>query len=56
MTDSRSTVGIYIPFWGELAYLRSAVESVQAQTDPEWTLTVVNDAQIGRASCRERVF
>lgn len=49
MTDSRSTVGIYIPFWGELAYLRTAVESVQAQTDPDWTLTVVNDAHPDRS-------
>lgn len=44
-----STVGIYIPFWGELAYLRTAVESVQAQTDPDWTLTVVNDAHPDRS-------
>lgn len=44
MHRSKATVGIYIPFWGELEYLRVAVESVLAQTNPDWTLTVVNDA------------
>ena len=37
-------VGIYIPFWGDLGYLRTAVESVLAQRNPDWRLTVVNDA------------
>lgn len=37
-------LGIYIPFWGELEYLRTAVESVRTQTSPHWQLTVVNDA------------
>ncbi|KPN22152.1 glycosyltransferase family 2 protein [Arthrobacter sp. Edens01] len=44
MQQSDATVGIYIPFWGELEYLRVAVDSVLAQTNPDWTLTVVNDA------------
>lgn len=44
MPKPEATVGIYIPFWGELDYLRTAVESVIAQTDPNWALTVVNDA------------
>lgn len=44
MPKPDGTVGIYIPFWGELDYLRTAVESVIAQTVPDWTLTVVNDA------------
>ena len=37
-------LGVYIPFWGDLDYLRTAVESVRAQTSPDWKLTVVNDA------------
>lgn len=44
MQHARATVGIYIPFWGELEYLRVAVDSVLGQTNPDWTLTVVNDA------------
>jgi hypothetical protein len=27
---------IFIPFWGEPALLFEAVESVRAQTDPDW--------------------
>ena len=34
---------IFIPFWGEPALLFEAVESVRAQTDPDWRLTVVDD-------------
>lgn len=34
---------IVIPFWGEPALLVEAVESVRAQTDPDWMLTVVDD-------------
>lgn len=49
MPEPGATVGIYIPFWGELEYLRTAVESVQAQTDPDWSLTVVNDAHPDRS-------
>ena len=37
-------LGIYIPFWGELDYLQTAVDSVRTQTSPHWRLTVVNDA------------
>lgn len=49
MSQSGPRVGIYIPFWGDLEYLRTAVESVLAQTDPLWTLTVVNDAHPDRS-------
>lgn len=49
VTDGVSRVGIYIPFWGDLEYLRTAVESVLAQTDPNWSLTVVNDAHPDRS-------
>lgn len=34
---------IFIPFWGDPGYLRDAVRSVQAQTDPGWRLVVVDD-------------
>ena len=34
---------IFIPFWGEPSLLFEAVESVRAQTDPDWRLTVVDD-------------
>lgn len=34
---------VCIPFWGEPALLFEAVESVRAQSDPDWRLTVVDD-------------
>ena len=34
---------IFIPFWGDPAYLREAVRSVQSQTCPDWRLVVVDD-------------
>ena len=44
MTAEQAEVGFYIPFWGRPDYLEAAVKSVMEQTDPRWTLTVVNDA------------
>ena len=38
-------VGFMVPHHGSLAYLRAAVESVLAQSDPRWTLTVVEDGE-----------
>lgn len=38
------TIDIFIPFWGDPDYLRSTVNSVLAQTDGDWRLTVVDDA------------
>ncbi|MCL2090425.1 MAG: glycosyltransferase [Micrococcales bacterium] len=35
---------ILVPYWGDPSLLRTTVESVLAQTDPGWTLTVVDDA------------
>lgn len=35
---------IFIPFYGPLDYLKEAVESVIAQSDPEWRLTICDDA------------
>ncbi|WP_111766337.1 glycosyltransferase family 2 protein [Nakamurella deserti] len=34
---------IVVPFYGDPGLLRRTVASVRAQTDPEWTLTVVDD-------------
>ncbi|MEP7762927.1 glycosyltransferase [Sanguibacter sp. 25GB23B1] len=34
---------ILVPFWGELAMLRQTVDSVLAQTDDDWLLTVIDD-------------
>lgn len=34
---------ILLPFWGDPDYLYDAVASVQAQTDPDWRLIVVDD-------------
>lgn len=35
---------IFIPYWGEPAYMIETVESVLAQENPDWLLTVVDDA------------
>lgn len=32
-----------MPFYGSFEYFRTAVESVLAQTDPDWRLTIVDD-------------
>ncbi|WP_454172476.1 glycosyltransferase [Microbacterium maritypicum] len=37
------TLEIFIPYWGDPGLLRQTVESVRAQDDPEWRLTVLND-------------
>lgn len=38
------TVDIRIPFWGDPGLLFDTVDSVFAQTDADWTLTVIDDA------------
>lgn len=38
------TIDIMLPFWGDPALLFQTVESVQAQTDPDWRLAVIDDA------------
>lgn len=35
---------IFIPYWGDTNYMRQAVDSVLAQTNDNWLLTVVDDA------------
>ncbi|MCP3422541.1 glycosyltransferase family 2 protein [Nocardioides pinisoli] len=34
---------VFIPFWGDPDLLYATVESVKAQTDPAWVVTVVDD-------------
>jgi hypothetical protein len=34
---------VFIPFWGDPELLYATVESVRAQTDPDWMITVVDD-------------
>lgn len=38
------TIDIMLPFWGDPALLRKTVDSVRAQTDGDWRLTVIDDA------------
>lgn len=40
---------IVMPFYGDVSLFRVAVESIRAQTDPGWTLTVVDDNYPGTA-------
>jgi glycosyltransferase involved in cell wall biosynthesis len=37
------TLEVLVPFWGDPELLYATVESVKAQTDPRWTMTVVDD-------------
>lgn len=37
------TLHIMLPFYGRFDHFRIAVESVLAQSDPDWTLTIVDD-------------
>jgi glycosyltransferase involved in cell wall biosynthesis len=37
------TVGVSIPFFSRLDYLRSALDSLVVQTDPDWTAIVIDD-------------
>ena len=34
---------VFVPFWGDPGLLYTTVESVRAQTDHRWTLTIVDD-------------
>jgi glycosyltransferase involved in cell wall biosynthesis len=36
-------IDVLLPFYGDVGYLKLAVESVQSQTDTDWRLTVVDD-------------
>ncbi|MFT4232093.1 MAG: glycosyltransferase [Leucobacter sp.] len=48
MTETNSDpLDICIPHWGDPGYLREAVASVLAQSDPRWRLTVIDDATPG---------
>lgn len=38
------TLDIFIPYWGDVSYMKQAVDSVLAQSNPDWRLTVVDDA------------
>jgi glycosyltransferase involved in cell wall biosynthesis len=38
-----TSLDILLPFYGDVGYLRLAVGSVLAQTDPDWRLVVVDD-------------
>ena len=38
------TIEVLLPFYGDPAHLKEAVDSVLAQDDPDWRLTVVDDA------------
>ncbi|QCB96952.1 glycosyltransferase [Arthrobacter sp. PAMC25564] len=38
---------IFIPYWGDVNYMKQAVDSVRDQTNGDWRLTVVDDAYPG---------
>lgn len=43
MSATNGPLEVFIPFWGDPGLLYATVESVRAQTDPDWTITVVDD-------------
>lgn len=43
MSSAHPSLEVFIPFWGDPDMLYATVDSVRAQTDPEWTITVVDD-------------
>lgn len=48
--DVPAVIDICVPHWGDTAYLREAIASVVAQTNPRWHLTVIDDATPGDAT------
>lgn len=38
------TLDIFIPYWGDPAYMQLAVDSVLTQSNPNWRLTIIDDA------------
>lgn len=46
------TIDIMMPFWGDVVLLERAVESVLAQTDPDWRLVVIDDRYPGTEHTR----
>jgi glycosyltransferase involved in cell wall biosynthesis len=48
---------VFVPFWGDPALLWVTIDSVRAQTDDSWTLTVVDDCypdpSVGEVLARE---
>jgi glycosyltransferase involved in cell wall biosynthesis len=43
VSATASPLEVFIPFWGDPALLYATIDSVRAQTDPDWTITVVDD-------------
>jgi glycosyltransferase involved in cell wall biosynthesis len=40
---STASMEIFVPYWGDPQLLYATIDSVRAQTDPDWTLVVVDD-------------
>ena len=43
MTSNEVSIDILLPFYGDVEYFKLAVNSVQAQTDPNWKLIISDD-------------
>ena len=42
-SGTKGPLDVFVPFWGDPELLYATVESVKAQTDPDWVVTVVDD-------------
>lgn len=40
-------IDLMVPYWGDTGYMRETIASILAQTDPDWRLTVIDDAYPG---------
>lgn len=43
VSDAAVSIDIMMPFYGSFELLRAAVSSVQAQSDPDWRLVIIDD-------------
>lgn len=41
---TETSLDIFVPYWGDPDYMKLTVDSVLAQTNPRWFLTIVDDA------------
>jgi glycosyltransferase involved in cell wall biosynthesis len=42
--DGTPVLEIFVPYWGDPGLLYDAIDSIRAQTSPDWTVIVVDDA------------
>ena len=46
----KNSIDIFIPYWGDLRLLKTAINSVLGQTNENWRLTIIDDNYPGDAA------